>query len=115
MQKRDYSVYQKLIVTTMSVVMGCETNADINEKLGPEKLAMNMFDMESVPDQSGVAPTFPTKPTLRNNIPYRSLAWVLLIINSYILTLYENKHITNLNSNSLYIIKGGFYESYWSY
>jgi hypothetical protein len=54
MKKKTYSVYQKLIVTIMSVVMGCETNADINEKLGPEKLAMNMFDMESVPDQSQI-------------------------------------------------------------
>lgn len=54
MIKKTYSVYQKLIVTIMSVVMGCETTADINEKLGTEKLAMNMFDMETTPDQSQI-------------------------------------------------------------
>jgi len=54
MKKVSYSVYQKLIVTMMSVVIGCETTKDINEKLGTEKLAANMFDMASIPDQSQI-------------------------------------------------------------
>lgn len=54
MKKVTYSVYQKLIVTMMSIVIGCETTNDINEKLGVEKLALNMFDMDTVPDQSQI-------------------------------------------------------------
>jgi Transposase DDE domain group 1 len=54
MIKKSYSVYQKLIVTIMSVVMGCEVTADINEKLGTEKLALNMVGMDKVPDQSQI-------------------------------------------------------------
>ncbi|URZ03332.1 transposase [Clostridium felsineum] len=54
MKKVTYSVYQKLIVTMMSVVIGCETTKDINEKLAIDKLAANMFDMDSFPDQSQI-------------------------------------------------------------
>lgn len=54
MKKVRYSVYQKLIVTIMSIAIGCETTKDINEKLGVEKLALNMFDMDTVPDQSQI-------------------------------------------------------------
>ncbi|KZL93605.1 transposase [Clostridium magnum] len=54
MKKVKYSVYQKLIITMMSIVIGCETSKDINEKLGVEKLAANMFDMYNVPDQSQI-------------------------------------------------------------
>ena len=54
MKKVKYSVYQKLITTMMSIVIGCETTKDINEKLGVEKLALNMFDMDTVPDQSQI-------------------------------------------------------------
>lgn len=54
MKKVTYSVYQKLIVTMMSIVIGCETTKDINENLGAEKLALNMFDMDSAPDQSQI-------------------------------------------------------------
>lgn len=54
MKKVTYSVYQKLIVTMMSIVIGCETTNDINEKLGVEKLALNMFDMDTAPDQSQI-------------------------------------------------------------
>lgn len=54
MKKVKYSVYQKLIITMMSIVIGCETTKDINEKLGVEKLAANMFDMDAVPDQSQI-------------------------------------------------------------
>ncbi|NFD74106.1 hypothetical protein FDC22_05540 [Clostridium botulinum] len=54
MKKVRYSVYQKLIVTIMSIAIGCETTKDINEKLGGEKLALNMFDMDTVLDQSQI-------------------------------------------------------------
>lgn len=54
MKKVKYSVYQKLIITMMSIVIGCETTKDINEKLGVEKLAANMFDMDAIPDQSQI-------------------------------------------------------------
>jgi hypothetical protein len=54
MKKVKYSVYQKLIITIMSIVVGCETTKDINEKLGVEKLALNMFDMDKAPDQSQI-------------------------------------------------------------
>lgn len=54
MKKVKYSVYQKLITTMMSIVIGCETTKDINEKLGVEKLALNMFNMDTVPDQSQI-------------------------------------------------------------
>lgn len=54
MKKVKYSVYQKLITTMMSIVIGCETTKEINEKLGLEKLALNMFDMDTVPDQSQI-------------------------------------------------------------
>lgn len=49
-----YSIYQKLIITMTSIVIGCETTKDINEKLGLEKLALNMFDMDKAPDQSHI-------------------------------------------------------------
>ena len=54
MKKVKYSVYQKLITTMMSLVIGCETMKDINEKLGSETLTLNMFDMDTVPDQSQI-------------------------------------------------------------
>ncbi|MCY6355858.1 transposase, partial [Clostridium sp. ZS2-4] len=54
MKEVKYSVYQKLIVIMMSIVIGCETTKDINEKLGVEKLALNLFDMSTVPDQSQI-------------------------------------------------------------
>ncbi|NFA62290.1 transposase [Clostridium sporogenes] len=54
MKRVKYSVYQKLIVIIMSIASGCETTKDINEKLGMEKLALNMFDMDNVPDQSQI-------------------------------------------------------------
>lgn len=54
LKKVEFSVYQKLITTMMSIVVGCETTKDINEKLGPEKLTANLFDMEKVPDQSQI-------------------------------------------------------------
>ena len=44
MKQVIYSIYQKLIITMMSIVIGCETTKDINEKLGVEKLTLNMFD-----------------------------------------------------------------------
>lgn len=54
MKEVKYSVYQKLIITMMSIVIGCETTKDINEKLGVEKLALNMFNMDTAPDQSQI-------------------------------------------------------------
>ncbi|MCW7999964.1 hypothetical protein CFK35_19065, partial [Clostridium sp. cpc1] len=51
MEKVKYSVYQKFIIIMMSITSGCETTKDINEKLGVEKLALNMFDMDKAPDQ----------------------------------------------------------------
>ena len=53
-KKVKYSIYQKIITTMMSIVIGCETTKDMNEKLGSEKLALNMFDMDTVPDQSQI-------------------------------------------------------------
>lgn len=54
MKQVKYSIYQKLIITMMSIVIGCETTKDINEKLGVEKLALNMFGLDTVPDQSQI-------------------------------------------------------------
>ncbi|AJA46172.1 transposase [Clostridium pasteurianum DSM 525 = ATCC 6013] len=54
MKKVKYSVYQKLITTMMSIVIGCETTKDINEKLSVEKLSANMFGMDTIPDQSQI-------------------------------------------------------------
>jgi hypothetical protein len=49
MKKVKYSVYQKLITTMISIAIGCETTKDINEKLSD-----NMFDMDTIPDQSQI-------------------------------------------------------------
>ena len=49
-----YSIYQKLIVTMMSIMVGCETTKDMNLKLKEETLSLNMFDMETLPDQSQI-------------------------------------------------------------
>ena len=54
MKQVKYSIYQKLIITMMSIVIGCETTKDINEKLGVERLALNMFGLDTVPDQSQI-------------------------------------------------------------
>ncbi len=54
MKKVKYSVYQKLITIMISRVIGCEATNDINDKLGIEKLALNMFDMDTSPDQSQI-------------------------------------------------------------
>ncbi len=54
MKKVEYSVYQKLITIIMSIAIGCEYMKDINEKLAPEILAANMFDMNKIPDQSQI-------------------------------------------------------------
>lgn len=54
MKEVKYTVYQKLITTIMSIIVGCETTKDINEKLGLEKLSMNMFGMDITPDQSQI-------------------------------------------------------------
>ncbi|URZ17814.1 transposase [Clostridium felsineum] len=54
MKKVKYSVSQKLITTMMSIIIGCETTKDINEKLAVEKLALNMFNMDKAPDQSQI-------------------------------------------------------------
>ncbi|QAA30216.1 transposase [Clostridium manihotivorum] len=54
MKEVRYSVYQKLITTMMSIVTGCETTKDINEKLSGEKLTLSMFGMETAPDQSQI-------------------------------------------------------------
>lgn len=54
MRKVKYLVCQKLVVTIISTVIGCEAIKDINEKLGIEKLAANMFGMDTVPDQSQI-------------------------------------------------------------
>jgi transposase len=54
MKEVNYTVYQKLITIIMSVAIGCEYMKDINEKLAPEVLAANMFDMNKIPDQSQI-------------------------------------------------------------
>lgn len=36
----------------MFIVIGCETTKDVNEKLGVEKLEVNMFNLDTVLDQS---------------------------------------------------------------
>ncbi|ELP61160.1 hypothetical protein F502_01855 [Clostridium pasteurianum DSM 525 = ATCC 6013] len=54
MKKVKYSVYQKLITTMMSIVIGCETTKDINEKLISTKSIFNMFGMDTIPDQSQI-------------------------------------------------------------
>ncbi|MDI6705265.1 MAG: transposase [Firmicutes bacterium] len=54
MKEVKYSVYQKLLTIIASVIMGCEYTKDINEVLGPEKLAANLLGMEHFPDQSQI-------------------------------------------------------------
>ncbi|EQB86931.1 hypothetical protein J2Z44_000147 [Clostridium punense] len=54
MKEVKYTVYKKLIVTIMSIIVGCETTIEINEKLGVEKLSLNMFGMDTAPDQSQI-------------------------------------------------------------
>ena len=50
MKQVKCSIYQKLIITMMSIVI----TKDINEKLGVEKLALNIFNLHTVPDQSQI-------------------------------------------------------------
>lgn len=38
----------------MPIAIGCETSKDINEKLVGEKLALNMFDIDTAPNQSQI-------------------------------------------------------------
>ena len=54
MKKVEYTVHQKLMVIMMSIMIGCKTTKDINEKLGIEKLVLSMFGMERCPDQSQI-------------------------------------------------------------
>jgi hypothetical protein len=54
MKKRDYTVYQKLMVIVISIAIGCKTTKAINEDLKGEKLVLNMFDMDKCPDQSQI-------------------------------------------------------------
>ncbi|MBV4424122.1 transposase [Clostridium tyrobutyricum] len=54
MEKVKYSVYQKLITTMMSIVIGCRSTKDINERLSVEKLSANMVGMDTIPDQSQI-------------------------------------------------------------
>ncbi len=54
MKEVDYSVHQKMITLLLSVVIGCRYTSDINEKLVPDTVAANMFDMDRFPDQSQV-------------------------------------------------------------
>jgi len=51
MKKYHYTVYQKLMVIMMSIMIGCKTTKDINETLGVEKLVLNMIGMDRCPDQ----------------------------------------------------------------
>jgi len=52
MKEVDYTVHQKMITILLSVVIGCRYTSDINEKLVPDTVAANMFDMDRFPDQS---------------------------------------------------------------
>lgn len=54
MKKVDYSVHQKMITLLLSVVIGCRFTSDINDKLVPDTVAANMFDMKRFPDQSQI-------------------------------------------------------------
>lgn len=54
MKKVDFTVYQNLITIIMSVVVGYEFMKDINEKLAPEILVANMFNMDKISDQSQI-------------------------------------------------------------
>ncbi len=54
MKEVKYSVYQKLLTIIASIIMGCESTKDINEVLGPDKLAANLLGMEHFPDQSQI-------------------------------------------------------------
>lgn len=54
MKEVNYEIYQKLLTVMASIMMGCESTKDINEVLGPEKLAANMLDMDRFPDQSQI-------------------------------------------------------------
>jgi hypothetical protein len=54
MKEVHYSVYQKLLTVIVSIIIGCESTKDINEKLSDEKLSANMLEMERFPDQSQI-------------------------------------------------------------
>lgn len=54
MKEVQYSVYQKLLTIIVSIIMGCESTKDINEKLSGEKLSAHMLEMERFPDQSQI-------------------------------------------------------------
>jgi transposase len=54
MKEVDYSVHQKMITLLLSIVIGCRYTSDINEKLVPDTVAANIFDMDRFPDQSQV-------------------------------------------------------------
>jgi len=54
MKKIDYSVHQKMITLLLSIVIGCRYTSDINDKLVPDTVAANMFDMDRFPDQSQI-------------------------------------------------------------
>lgn len=54
MKEVKYSVYQKLLTLIISIIMGCEYTKNINDKLGPERIAANIFDMDRFPDQSQI-------------------------------------------------------------
>jgi len=51
MKQVKYSIYQKFIITMMSIVISCEATKYINEKFVVEKLALNMFDLDTVQNQ----------------------------------------------------------------
>jgi hypothetical protein len=54
MKKIDYTVHQKFITLLLSIIIGCKYTSDINDKLVPDTVAANIFDMERFPDQSQI-------------------------------------------------------------
>lgn len=54
MKEIDYSIHQKMITLLLSIAVGCRYTSDINDKLVPDTVAANMFDMERFPDQSQI-------------------------------------------------------------
>lgn len=54
MKGTDYSVHKKMITLLLSITFGRRYTSDINDKLVPDTVAANIFDMDRFPDQSQI-------------------------------------------------------------
>lgn len=54
MKEIDYTVHQKMITVLLSIVIGCKHTYEINDKLVPDTVAANIFNLDRFPDQSQI-------------------------------------------------------------